>query len=489
MNRKNDEQRRFVSAKLNKSSRTKTARSRRKKDKKPFSLDQARLKVEKLIESGELLLPKLFNDQVIESLIAEHPGGSKIKSRKRVFTVPVTICLFMQQVLTKDVGCKSVVTLFNKQRKTEGLEPVGTNSSSYCEARTRIPLSILETLITRSAQIAISRIRFDDLWQERRVLLVDGCVVTAPDTPANQSTYPQSASQLEGLGSPQIRLCLATCLHSRVIEAYRYAPIKGKKTGEGSLFREMFDHFSPGDIILADSNFESYRDLAILSRKGVDMVCDKNSTRTSPFTGRIGRRIEDKCVTLVKPMFDGTRFTREEWNELPETLDVRIIRYKVIGVRRKEFTITTTLLDSKKYPAQKIADLYKQRWECELDIRSLKSTMGLATLTCHTPEMLEIELAMHILAYNVICVTMCDAQQVSGYKPRDLGFKQSRDAWLEFGQTICENNDYAWLLWSIADAPLRKRPGRREPREVKRRKQKFPYLKKKRSERKEELAA
>lgn len=110
-------------------------------------------------------------------------------------------------------------------------------------------------------------------------------------------------------------------------------------------------------------------------------------------------------------------------------------------------------------------------------------------LTCHTPEMLERELAMYILAYNVICVTMCDLQRVTGSKPRDFSFKQARDAWLVFGRNIREENEYVLLLWSIAQAPLRRRPGRREPREVKRRHQKYPYLKKKRSERKEELAA
>ena len=482
-------ERKFITSKLNNSSRTKTVRRNRKKHKKSLSIDKVRSKVTKLLEAGELVLPRVFDDQNIEAMLAEDPTKKDFKSRKRAYTVPVTIGLFMHQVLAKDLGCKSAVTLFNQQREKQGLEPVSTNTTSYCEARARIPLSLLETLVTRCARSAIEKTRARDLWSGRRVFLLDGFVVSAPDTPANQSVYPQSESQQEGLGCPQIRVCIASCLHERVVTNYRYAAIKGKNTGEPSLFRQMFDGFSAGDIILADCNFESFRDLAILSQRGVDMVCDMNSTRNSPFRGRIESDIEDKQIVLKKPRFSKDRFTPIEWKELPATLKVRIIRYRIPGVRREEFTIITTLLDPKTYPARKIADLYKQRWECELDIRSIKSTMGLEMLTCHTPEMLERELAMYILAYNVICVTMCDLQRVTGSKPRDFSFKQARDAWLVFGRNIREENEYVLLLWSIAQAPLRRRPGRREPREVKRRHQKYPYLKKKRSERKEELAA
>ena len=374
-------ERKFITSKLNNSSRTKTVRRNRKKHKKSLSIDKVRSKVTKLLEAGELVLPRVFDDQNIEAMLAEDPTKKDFKSRKRAYTVPVTIGLFMHQVLAKDLGCKSAVTLFNQQREKQGLEPVSTNTTSYCEARARIPLSLLETLVTRCARSAIEKTRARDLWSGRRVFLLDGFVVSAPDTPANQSVYPQSESQQEGLGCPQIRVCIASCLHERVVTNYRYAAIKGKNTGEPSLFRQMFDGFSAGDIILADCNFESFRDLAILSQRGVDMVCDMNSTRNSPFRGRIESDIEDKQIVLKKPRFSKDRFTPIEWKELPATLKVRIIRYRIPGVRREEFTIITTLLDPKTYPARKIADLYKQRWECELDIRSIKSTMGLEMLT------------------------------------------------------------------------------------------------------------
>jgi Transposase DDE domain len=137
----------------------------------------------------------------------------------------------------------------------------------------------------------------------------------------------------------------------------------------------------------------------------------------------------------------------------------------------------TTLLDKEVYPASEIVKLYKLRWECELDIRSIKSVMGMSWLSCHTPAMLERELMVYILAYNIIRITMCDAAKLGGHLPRDLSFKGAKDAWLQLGQDEREPQHYAWLLWTIADVPLRKRPGRNEPRKIKRRNGKYERLK------------
>jgi putative transposase len=179
-------------------------------------------------------------------------------------------------------------------------------------------------------------------------------------------------------------------------------------------------------------------------------------------------------------MAHGPHHLREEWDRLPETIDVRIIRYTVSG-RHSEITIVTTLLDAEAYPAEDVAALYKYRWECELDIRSIKSVMGMTWLTCHTPEMLQRELMAYLLAYNIIRITMCDAAKISDRKPRDLSFKNAKDSWLHLGDDGREPNDYAWLLWSIADAPLRKRARDQEPRKIKRRSSKYEKLKQSRA--------
>jgi len=186
--------------------------------------------------------------------------------------------------------------------------------------------------------------------------------------------------------------------------------------------------------------------------------------------------LEETTKTLKRPDFDPSRFTQAEWEALPETLEVRIIRYQVTG-RKDEMTIVTTLIDRDRYPATAVADLYKHRWECELDIRSIKSVMGMTWLSCHTPEMLERELMTYYLAYNLVRVAICDAARIRELKPRELSFKNAKASWLHLGQDGIAVNDFAWLLWSIADAPRRKRPGRQGPRKIKRRLAKYARLK------------
>lgn len=472
-------------AKLNSSSRTKTSREDRKKDKEPSSVKQFEFKIEKMIAADELLLPKLFDDAAIEAIL----GGDKSAQtprRQRVYTIPTTLALFVQQVLVKDRGCKEMVALLNRKRQEQQLRQVSTNTTSYCDARARIPLSLIATLFDRTARMASEKLAGDQLWWGRRVLLVDGLVISAPDTPENQKVYPQSQSQKPGLGFPQIRMCAAICLATGVVAQVQYSPVVGKKTGEATLFRKMFKNLKRGDVIVADSLFECFRDAARLQANGVDMICAKNGTRESPFKGRC-KVIEETLKTIPRPDSHKDRFTKEEWEELPTTLTVRMIRCKVSG-RKSELILVTTLLDSEGYPAAEILKLYKLRWECELDIRSIKSVMGMTWLSCHTPKMLERELMVYMLAYNIIRITMCDAAKVGGHRPRELSFKSAKDAWLQFGHDEREPTNYAWLLWSIADAPLRKRSGRNEPRKIKRRNAKYERLKMPRAQEKAALS-
>jgi hypothetical protein len=479
---KSEKSRRLIS-KLNQSSKTKTARDKRKKDKKQLSLHTVRQRVEELMANDDLRLMKVFDNSKIKSILSEIDGTDGVCRRDRIYTTQTTLMLFVQQVLTKDAGCKEMVTLLNKQRKAKNLSAVSTNTTSYCQARKRIPLELLRLLMREFADLGASDPPADWQWHQHRVLLVDGLVVTGPDTPDNQATYPQPTSQKPGLGFPQLRHCALICLATGVVQDVAYSGVLGKTTGEQTLFRSMFSTLLPGDIVVADAIFESYRDMATLKGLGVNVVCDMNGSRESPFTGRC-EAIEDVDKVLSRPGFNPARFTREEWEALPLTLETRMIRYRVNG-RKDEITIVTTLTNRELYPAADVAGLYKHRWECEPDIRSIKSVMGMANLSCHTPEMLERELMTYYLAYNLVRVAIVDAAKVSDVKPRDLSFKNAKASWLQLGQDGVEVNDYAWLLWSIADAPLRKRPGRKEPRKVKRRANKYPALNNARAKEKE----
>ena len=320
------------------------------------------------------------------------------------------------------------------------------------------------------------------------VYLVDGLVFRAPDTKANQEVYPQPSTQKEGLGFPQVRCLVTTCLATGCIVHYNTAAMKGKLTGEVSLFREKHGDFIAGDIVVADSNFESFYDSVLLNRRGVHMICAIKGCRNSPFEG-VCETIEEKIITLTKPKNNRNRFTAEQWQQLPESVQYRCIRYQVTG-RTEVLTIVTTLLDSKEYTAEDIAELYGLRWDVETDIASWKTAMGFCDLRCLTPENRNREIAVGVLAYNLVRSLMNDSAVVMEVHPREISFSRSRDAWISFSDELKTSTDLMWIVLSAASRFVRDRPGREEPRELKRRNQsKYPKLKTPRPSRQKRIAA
>jgi hypothetical protein len=443
--------------------------------KKRLKFAQAKKIVENLKASNSLLLLKVFDSKTIRGIWEE----LECSGRERVFTPELTLSLFVQQILSKGTSCQEMVHRLNAQRRDEHLVPVSTDSSSYCEARNRLPLKLIKILMKKSSQDIFDYDGRQGEWWDRRVLLVDGMVVSAPDTPANQKVYPQSSSQEDGLGFPQVRLLASICLKTGLTLDVQYGPILGKKTGELSLFRQMLPTFKRGDIIVGDAIFDCYRELSHLKNRGIDVVCEINGTRANPFSGKCVS-VEEKVVTLSRPNFNPSRFTREEWEALPESIKVRLIRYRVNG-RKEQITVVTTLMNAKKYPAAEVAKLYGYRWNCELDIRSIKSVMGMVELRCRTPAMLEREIMVYFLAYNLIRISMLDAAVVADVSPRKLSFKSAMTAWQSMGSDSQESGDFAHLIWSIATCRVGNRPGRQEPRKVKRRKSKYPRMTKPRA--------
>ena len=183
------------------------------------------------------------------------------------------------------------------------------------------------------------------------------------------------------------------------------------------------------------------------------------------------------------------RFTPEQWQQLPESIQYRCIRYRITG-RSEVLTIVTTLIDRKRFSAEEIAELYGLRWDVETDIACWKTTMGFCDLRCHTPENLTREIAVGVLAYNLVRSLMNDAAAVLEIHPREISFSRSRDAWIYFSDELETSNDLMWIVLSATSRLVRDRPGREEPRELKRRNQsKYPKMKVPRPSRAKRMAA
>lgn len=458
--------------------------NRRAKLREVLNPEEVVRRIDNLIEREQIRLTEIFSDDDIHQLCEE----MEIEFRERDFAPATTLGLFISQSLSRDDACSTVVTKFNHERKRQGLKPCSTDGSAYCKARARLSVPLIDALADRIVGILKLKAQNQWKWKGMNVYLVDGLVFRAPDTEANQKVYPQPSTQKEGLGFPQVRCLVTTCLATGCIVHYNTAAMKGKLTGEVSLFREKHGDFVEGDIVVADSNFESFYDSVLLNRRGVHLLCAIKGCRNSPFEG-VCETIEEKIITLTKPKNNRNRFTAEQWQQLPDSVQYRCLRYRVTG-RTEVLTIVTTLLDSDQYTAEDIAELYGLRWDVETDIASWKTTMGFCDLRCLTPKNLDREIAVGVLAYNLVRSLMNDAAAVMEVHPREISFSRSRDAWISFSDELNTSTDLMWIVLTATSRLVRDRPGREEPRELKRRNQsKYPKLKTPRPSRAKRIAA
>jgi hypothetical protein len=318
----------------------------------------------------------------------------------------------------------------------------------------------------------------------RHIKIVDGTTITMPDTEANQEVYPQSSNQKPGLGFPIARLTALFSLSTGTILDAEITGTKGKKTGEITAFRTLWRSLHAGDVVLGDCLYDGYSDIAQLRQRQVDVVFGMSQSRGRDFRQGTALGPGDYIVEWSRPRFDKSRLDRETWEALPPRMPMRELTRTITDARGKCRTITlvTTLLDAEKYPADEIFKLFRARWNCELDLRSVKTIMGMAHLTCESPEMIRKEIWTYLLAYNLLRWHMARAADTYGVEPRTLSFNHARQAIHTFtlsvlGVSVPQAEQlYEETLHIIASHRVGKRPGRSGPRRVKRRKTKFPYL-------------
>ena len=450
---------------------------------------------EKLESSTGLPFRDLLTAERIQAAL-ERAG---VKFRDRIFSPMVTLWAFLSQLMSgKDSSCREAVSRVLADRVARGLKACSTETTSYCEARQRLPLEVISGLAREMGQELHRQAPSGWLWKGRRVVIVDGSTATMEDTDENQKEYPQSRNQKAGLGFPILRFVVLLSLSVGTTLECAIGACRGKKTGEQSLFRQTWDALEAGDVVLGDRLYDAYRDIALLKARGIDVVFGKKQSRHCDF--RCGRKLgkDDHVVTWKKPKYDASRYeSKEEWESLPEEMQIREIRVTVSrkGYRTRTIVVVTTLLDEDLYSAQDVTDLFAQRWHCELDLRSIKQALGMRHLHCRSPEMVVKELWTYLLAYNLIRVRMAQAAAVHGVVPRTLSFVGAKTLMHEFAphlETTCgaeHQRIEAELIAAIAHCRVGDRPGRKEPRAVKKRAHKHPYLTKPRTKARKQLAA
>lgn len=455
-----------------------------------------RLVLSSFMTADGLAFADVLPEEKIQQAFDEE-GNHFGEDEDAVYTPPITLWAFLSQVLFKKeqrscvAAVSRVVTLF----VVLGKKPPSDDTGAYCRARAKLSETVIRRLTCEVADGCERAVPRRWLWHGRHVKLVDGTTVSMPDTDENQEAYPQHG-QKEGLGFPIARIVVLLSLATAMVNDMAVGPYQGKETGETALFRELMGRLSRGDIVLADRFYCSYFMICLLMELGVDFVVRLHQRRTADF--RRGRRLSkgDHVVVWTRP-------ERPEWMDMetylriPKTIEVREIEVHVSqpGFRIESMVVVTTLVDAKKYTKEDVAELYHKRWLAELDIRDIKSTLGMDVLRCKTPQMVHREIWTCLLAYNLIRKAIMEAARREGLSPRQISFTAAMQKIAASYKSLVEHDGaIATKLIEIHLADLTghrvgNRPDRVEPRAVKRRPNPLALLTKPRDEARADLLA
>jgi len=440
------------------------------------------------LEDDGLPFAKVVSAEAVEAAFAEKDA---LFGQEDIFSTPIVLWAFLAQSLRdgKTASCQQAVAdIAAYMHQTGGRAPSG-DTGDYCRARAKLDLSALRELTRDAAAQMEAQAPSRWLWKGLHAKLVDGFTFTMPDTPDNQEVFPQLTSQEPGVGFPIARACAVLSVATAAVCDVGIGPYEGKETGETALLREMLDCLKEGDVVVFDRYYCSFMMLALLRMRGVHVCARLHQLRRSDF--RRGKRLGpgDHVITWTRPRRPA--WMREElYERIPETLTLRELQFDVTepGRRPETITVVTTLTDPVVFPKEEIAELYGFRWNAKLDIRDIKQTLDLDHLRCKTPEMVRRELWVTLLAYNLIRKLIATAAAVHDKQPRQLGFtfacQTVLSSWMLIATRACRDQAALWrsALERIAANVVANRPGRIEPRALKRRRHRYPLMTRPRDE-------
>lgn len=446
--------------------------------------DRMREHAERLRQASLSRLCHIFGRWLPADLFAGQVG-----SRLRSYPLSLTFWAFLSQVLNPGSPCREIVRkvqLWHSRRR----QPMpSSHTGAYCQARARLPLSELARAHTSLADRLAAGAETGGAFAGHRLRVIDGTGLSMPDTPANQEQWPQPTTQAPGCGFPVVRLVAVFCLRTGALLRWIQGTLHEH---ENRLFKRLFEFFAPGDIVVADRGFCGYGQFAALINREVEMLARQHQGRTVDW--RKGARLgpKDRLVKWARPYRQGDVFSATEWAALPEEIWLRMLAVDidVPGFRTRQIVLVTTLMDPVRYPATELAQLYLRRWSVEVFYRDIKQTMAMDILRCQSPEMIDKEIHLHTIAYNLVRALMDDVAQRHQLDVARLSFKGTLDALRQWGAMFDQPNAKAHmaaaerdaLYESIAQDRLPDRPLRSEPRAVKRRPKNFRLMTKPRGQ-------
>jgi len=390
--------------------------------------------------------------------------------------VPNVVACFARQILGGNISMPELARLSGSRFTPE----------AYCLARSRLPVLVLRALLGKLITLCPQASAAAPAWKGHRLWHMDGSFFSMPDTPELQHHFGQPGQQRQGCGFPVTHLL---CLFDAATGLIRDCVISPLRTHDLTQAGKVHGSLARGDIVIADRAFESYAHLALMQEKGVHVILPVHQRRKVDFvrresrSGKNGRHLQrqrvrrqgtcDQVADWHKPESKPTWMSQEQFDRLSSTIRVREIKrtVRLASGRRQVIVLVTTLLDPDRYPAEELVGVLKDRWQVEVNLRHLKTTMKMDILRSQSVAGIEKELWMFLIVYNLVRLVMLEAAQAQAKPVQRISFADGLH-WLRHGNL----DDALPRLRLIPD-----RPGRLEPRVVKRRSTKYRLLTKPRS--------
>ena len=401
-------------------------------------------------------------------------------SRVRIFDLTSTFWGWIWQIFQANTSCREVVLQMQAMFCVLEQSPPEEGNSAYCQARAKLTMDRLELALADSFQSAEKATAGGALLQGRPLKVADGSCIRLEDTPPNRQAFPPATNQFARPSFPLLKAVVLLSLRSGALLARAIGTLK---TTETRLLLGLGQHLHGGDILISDRAFGQFVVAHWVQSLGADLLARLNVLSRKVDFRKASQRLGPKDALFVwqKPKIPSALLTPEQWAEVPATLTVRILHRTISrpGFRTRELTLVTTLLDPELYPADELFQAYAKRWRLEMCFDDLKTTLGMEQLHCKSPSQVQKELLIFFIAHNFIRWIMAQAARAQDVDLERLSFKGTLDAFRQWSHALTQvrgpgkprKRRRIWLtLLKILAADLVPfRPGRQEPRAVKKR--------------------
>jgi hypothetical protein len=352
--------------------------------------------------------------------------------------------------------------------------------AAWCRARSKIPAELWPQLIQRSEQRLTRLIGHKYLYCGQPIFIIDGSTVSMPDEPELAKIFGYADTK-HGLSRfPVARITFLVRLGVQSVCGYETGHYR---TSEDAQFNQMWPKIPNYSICLFDRKFCSFYNLAKLQQRHISVISLLHQKRNPYELIKDGKHV-GKNQWLVHLQLAPQLRKRYNDKSLPVRLLVRLIRVRFRrNGKQRQLWLVTTLLDHKKYSCSSIIKLYRQRWEIETRIGSLKTTLQMKVLQSKTAKNVCYEIAATILAHNLVWTVIHQASQQTGTPPDRISFIGAARTILAFSLRLQTDNlferhkVYMAMLRHIAGQINPYRPARIEPRLVKRQTRGYGFLK------------